>query len=293
VSYPPAAATLLARISPPPVEPWRLSLVATTAAVVAGLWYVGAVHRRRSPWPPLRTASFLGGLALVVLVTGSSADAWARGEYWVWVSQALVLLLIAPLPLMCGQPLELAGRLHRPRVLRSPLLGPALLPVVCVLALFGSAPGWSVADPAVGWLTRLLLLVAGCVMVLPLVSATDQPGSLAIGIAVAFVELLVDAVPGIVLRLSTHPVSTFFTHRPGAPWALPWLADQQRAGGILWVVAELVDLPFLILIFRRWVRADAREARLIDAALDASDGDGTGGDADQPWFLADPRWRER
>jgi putative copper resistance protein D len=47
------------------------------------------------------------------------------------------------------------------------------------------------------------------------------------------------------------------------------LDDQHTAGGILWAVAEVLDLPFLVLAATRWMRADAVEARRIDAELDA------------------------
>jgi putative copper resistance protein D len=38
---------------------------------------------------------------------------------------------------------------------------------------------------------------------------------------------------------------------------------------VLWVVAEIVDLPFLALLVLQWIRADEREARALDARLDA------------------------
>ena len=38
---------------------------------------------------------------------------------------------------------------------------------------------------------------------------------------------------------------------------------------MLWCVAELIDLPFLLLVFRRWLRADARDAAQVDAVLEA------------------------
>ncbi|MEO6699970.1 MAG: cytochrome c oxidase assembly protein, partial [Jatrophihabitantaceae bacterium] len=237
--------------------------------------------------------------------------------YWVWVSQSLALLLVVPLPLMCGQPIELV-RAGRPGALlprladspigrrfSSPLLGPALVPLVCVVSLFGPVPGWVAGHLAIGWLVQLMLLLIGALIVLPLVAAGDVASSAAVGAAVAIgvLELLIDAVPGIVLRLSTHPVSSYFSQRNlGGASALPWLHDQQIGGGVLWCVAELLDLPFLLLVFRRWVRADAREAAEIDAALDqaeltahrppAADPDAAP-EPEQPWFVSDPRLRDR
>lgn len=270
---------------------WSVQPIALLAAAAGLVWYLRAV-RRQPAWPRRRTGWFVAGLVLMLAICCGPATHYDRSVYWVWVSQALTLLLIVPLPLMIGQPAELVRMPAFMAKLSSPLVGPALIPLVCVAALFGPVPGWAAEHADIGWLVQLGLLLIGAVIVLPLVAARDTATSIAVGVAVAvgFVELLIDAVPGIVLRLSTHPVTSFFAHRiplgPGinAPY---WLHDQQIGGGVLWCVAELLDLPFLVLIFRRWVRADAREAASIDAELAAEPDDET------PWFLNDPRLRDR
>ncbi|MDQ1719402.1 MAG: hypothetical protein QOE89_3355, partial [Pseudonocardiales bacterium] len=171
--------------------------------------------------------------------------------------------------------------------------------------LFGPVPGWAISDTPAGWLIQTAMLIVGLLIVLPLIITDVTSSSLAIGaaIAVGFVELLVDAIPGIVMRLSTHPVTSFFDLRTPALGIPNWLHDQQFAGGILWCVAELLDLPFLILIFRRWVQADAREAAMADAGQGGQAGQGghagqggrTGGAgaSEEPWFLTDPQLRDR
>lgn len=328
---------------------WTLQPLAVAASGGALAWYLRSLRsleRNGEPrWRPARTGSFVAGLLLLLLICCGPAQVYGRSIYWVWVSQSLALLLVVPLPLMCGQPIELSraaagrGLLARlvdsraGRALSSPLVGPALIPIVCVLTLFGPVPGWVAGAAPIGWLVQLVLVLVGAAIVLPLVAPDDQAGSVAVGAAVAvgFVELLVDAIPGIVLRLSTRPVSGFFSHRGAAGLAPPWLHDQQIGGGVLWCVAELLDLPFLALVFRRWVRADAREAAAVDAALDQAALDdasrrhairdrGTAGPAvpqrgeadlagttvphpgsdpdampepEQPWFLSDPQLRQR
>ncbi|HEX2903809.1 MAG TPA: cytochrome c oxidase assembly protein [Jatrophihabitans sp.] len=274
------AATVLGR--------WSVQPVAVAAALAGLGWYLRAI-RQRAAWPRRRTGWFVAGLLLWLAVCCGPATHYDRSVYWVWVSQALALLLIVPLPLMSGQPAELIRLPAFVDRLSSPLLGPALIPLVCVAALFGPVPGWAAEYAPVGWAVQLLLLLIGAVIALPLVATHDTASSIAVGVAVAvgFVELLIDAVPGIVLRLSTHPVTSFFTHRVPLAQAPYWLRDQQIGGGVLWCVAELLDLPFLVLIFRRWVRADAREAAGIDAQLAEAPADET------PWFLSDPRLRDR
>ncbi|HJQ00022.1 MAG TPA: cytochrome c oxidase assembly protein [Jatrophihabitans sp.] len=295
-------------------------LIQLLSVLLAGIALLEYLRRRRRlrtdglSWPGRRAGWFTLGLLLVLAVSCGPVAHYDRLRYWVWVSQALVLLLVAPVPLMAGRPIELvraagrrqaetrakpiaADRSRGSRLLGSPLLGPAVVPLVCVAVLFGPVPGWAAGNAGLSWLIQLLLVLLGSVIVLPLVRADDQISSVAVGVAVAvgFVELLIDAIPGIVLRLSTHPVSSFFTHRRLPTGEPSWLHDQQIGGGILWCVAELLDLPFLLLIFRQWIRADSREAAAIDAVLDAeASTEARGGDTTgTPWFLSDPRLRDR
>ena len=71
---------------------------------------------------------------------------------------------------------------------------------------FGPLPGWAIAAPAVGWPLHLVLVLVGALMVLPLVGLDDDVSSLAVGLSLAIgsFELVIDALPGIVLRLHTH-----------------------------------------------------------------------------------------
>ena len=273
-----------------------------------------------SPWPARRSVWFVGGLSLVLLTTSGPVADQLPKLFWVWLSQSLLLLLLLPIPIVAGQPVELVRRVHAAtgrtlpllrladaapgRFFASPIVGAGLIPIACVVFLFGPVPGWAIAHTAVGWLVQTALLAVGLVIVLPLISTDTTTSSLAFGaaIAIGLVELLVDAVPGIVMRLSTHSVTSYFDFRHAAGQLSP-LSDQQLAGGILWCVAELLDLPFMVLIFRRWLQADAREAAAIDAHEAARGtahaGPGTpGGESaptpdETPWFLNDPQLRDR
>ena len=46
------------------------------------------------------------------------------------------------------------------------------------------------------------------------------------------------------------------------------LTDQQHAGAALWFIAEFADLPFLLIVIRRWIRVDQLDAVRIDRELD-------------------------
>jgi putative copper resistance protein D len=314
-----------------PVAPWDLLTEwhpdlltgAVLAVLVAGYLRARLAVRAAGPaWPGRRDAVFAAGMALAVWSTSGFPEARGHQLMWVWISQQLVLFLLVPLVLMAAQPVSLVraaagvrgstahgplARIASSRLVRTashPALGMLYVPVVCALLVFAGVGTWSLRSTAGGAVVHLALLGIGAVIALPLVDQDDRRTSLAVGLTVAVgaVELLLDAVPGIVLRLETHVMMPpFATGRP--PWSPSWLADQQTAGAVLWTVAELLDLPFLVLVIRQWIRVEKREARRIDAELDALDPATAPADATapsgaavptaRPWWLDHPELRGR
>lgn len=315
---------------------WSWQPPAIVVTVALGIWYAVALRRVRSSgahWPAGRTAVFGLGLALFVWTTCGWPERYRSALFWVWTLQTLLLLLIVPLVVLAGGPLQLArlrrgvrgahtGRQSRGivdrflgsatgRFLANPLVGPALVPVLSYLLFFGPLPSWAVQWPALGWIVQLAVAAVGCLIVLPLVGPDEALSSLAVGLSLAIgsFELVLDAVPGIALRLHSSLVTGYFHHRSAHPWTPAALHDQQIAGAILWCVAEVIDLPFLLLVFRRWLRADARDAAQIDAVLEAervargggafeteeppADGPAAHGVSDAPWWLSDPAMQRR
>ncbi|MBE7187283.1 cytochrome c oxidase assembly protein [Jatrophihabitans endophyticus] len=298
---------------------WTPQPVAIVLVVVLGLAYAYGVRGLGRPWPRGRSVTFAVGLALLLWGSCGFPQVYADSVFWVWTSQTLGLWLLVPIVVLSGHPVQLArlrvgrdSRLERAlrsrpvRVVSNPLVGPALVPLLSFAFFFGPVPGWAIASAPVGWVFQLLLLAIGAAMVLPLVGLDDDVSSLAVGLSlvVGSFELVIDALPGIVLRLSTHVSTSWFDHATVHPWTKPHLADQQLAGGILWCIAELIDLPFLYLVFRRWLRADARDAARVDAVLEAerisrgpapvAEGDvAPVVERDAPWWLSDPQMQRR
>jgi putative membrane protein len=318
-----------------------LQPLALIAAVAAQLWYARAL--RRSVPAAVATGAAIGGdtsrsrqlgkaavftagLLAVLVVTSSPVDRLTRTSFSAWLSQGLALMLLLPIPLLIARPAVQPTRQRwrswadRPgpsalgRLIGSPIVGAGLVPVASVLVFFGPVPGWSIRWTPVGWLVQLALVAVGLVILTPVAGRDRRFSSMAMFavVVIGILELVLDAIPGIVMRLSTHPVTTFFQYRVDA--RMSWLHDQQLAGGILWCVAELIDLPFLLLIFGRWVQADARDAAEVDAILDSvtatgstpasstqagsvltatADGPVQQPIQDEPWFLHDERLRDR
>lgn len=295
---------------------WRPDYVMLVVAAAVGLGYYRtrrAASVKGIAWARHRDVTFWLGLFAIVWTTNGFAQARSFQLMWVWMMQELLLLLIVPFIVMSAQPLSLVAavygpdnavsRLLRTKILRffgSPMVSPVLVPILSVLLVFGGLGDFAVSSVLAGGLVHLLLLFAGALVALPLVNMDDRRTSLAVGLSlgVGFVELIMDAFPGVALRFQTHLTLMHFAENRPAFSPNP-IDDQHIAGGMLWIVAELVDLPFLILAARSWIRADARDAATVDAELDAKAARAADeqtleeSPADRPWWLDDPDLPDR
>ncbi len=300
---------------------WTADVVAIALVAVAAVAYARGVRRlgrQGTRWPVVRIVSFAAGLALTLLATCSFVGVYAHALFWMYVVQTCVLLLVVPLLIGAGAPLGLAasgpaGRARLQawtdsragRIARLPGLGPAVLIAVTSLLFFTPLMTVALSSTAGGEAVRLGLLAAGLVVALPVTDEHVGLSSVAYAAALGFalVEFLLDAVPGIVLRLQSHVLQEGYWSALNRPWGPSPLGDQQLAGAWLWFFAEAGDLPFIAALLVAWVRSDAREARAVDAALDAAStaraasppavaGEpgraGDDPDRQRPWWETDP-----
>ena len=268
---------------------WTWDSAAVVLAVILSGAYGLAVRRVRArglAWPVGRNVAFAAGVGSLLLVTLGGIGRYAHVLLWVYTIQVVVLLLVTPALLAFGRPVVLAtdalpagsaqrllhamgGRLVR--AITSPLVGPIVVPVVLAAVYFTPVLRVSLQHPWAFGALQVGLILLGMLIAIGLVGdGVDRETSLALAIAVAvgLAEFLLDAVPGMVVRLRTHLLAPEYWGTLHRPWGPSPLTDQQHAGAVLWFVAEVADLPFLVILVLRWVRADAREAIHIDYQLD-------------------------
>jgi putative membrane protein len=284
----------IAGTTPAPLTPggalseWRFDGPAVVLSCAALWWYrwsAQRVRRQGRTWPVLRTVAFLAGVAVVLIATCGFLGVYAHLLFWIYTLQVCLLLLVAPLLLGAGNPVALAmaaadeqgrDRLQRAgssppmRLARAPGVGPLLMIAVTVGVFFSPVMEWSLRSSTGYHVLHLVLLTAGLILALPITdeSVALSSNAYAAMLGLGVIEFLLDAVPGIALRLQSRVISPTYWLTTGRSWGPSPLADQRLAGSWLWFFAEAGDLPFIAALLVAWVRSDAREARSIDAALD-------------------------
>ena len=201
-----------------------------------------------------------------------------------FTTRIALLLFAVPACVAAGRPLGLlraslgdSGAARLERVLRNRVLrlfGNAVFATVfsaAAFTLFLTPIAWIArGTPAIDAAVGIVVPLVGLIMVLPIAENAEGRTSLFITaeFLLAFVELIIDAIPGIVLRLN----GAILDHAPAVAGAAPWfpsaLRDQQLSGDLLWFIAEVADVPILVLLFVRWSRSDRREQKRFDDLSD-------------------------
>ncbi|TCO49733.1 putative copper resistance protein D [Actinocrispum wychmicini] len=91
---------------------WRFDLILGTIALAMAVLYLVGVRRlkaRGGDWPVSRTIAWLGGCAEVVLATSSGIGRYGPAVFSVDMVSNMLLSILAPILLVLGAPLTLAG----------------------------------------------------------------------------------------------------------------------------------------------------------------------------------------
>jgi putative membrane protein len=244
------------------------------------------VRRKGEKWSGWFVAAFyLLGIGSFVVVNFSFLGVHSHELRWAFSTRAALLLFVTPAFLALGRPVGLArlalsgrgvGTLDRiisSRFMR--IAGNAVVPPLVTLAIFSifltRFSGDLRLSPVGQDAVTILIPIIGLLLVLPLIEYSSHRSAFFVTVEflLAFVELVIDALPGILLRLNGVVVD----HLPAIAGAHPFwwpspIRDQQLSGDLLWFIAELADIPVLILLFVRWSRVDRKEANSYDDLTD-------------------------
>ncbi|GIT79764.1 hypothetical protein LLS1_14330 [Leifsonia sp. LS1] len=261
---------------------------AALLAVAAALYLAGVLRLRRHGhrWPARLTVWFLLlGLGSYAWISFGFFGAYSTELRWAFTTRIALLLFVVPALMSLGRPIALAraalsttGRRRTERVLRSRVvrvLGNAMFAPVfaCAVFLVFLTPVAAVlrTSPWSEWTISVLVPLAGMLLVLPIAahSVVRTGFFITVEFLLAFAELLLDAIPGLLLRLNDGVLDGAARIAGRMPFWFPTpLHDQHLSGDFLWFIAEVADVPILVILFVRWMRLDRREAKRIDDLTD-------------------------
>jgi cytochrome c oxidase assembly factor CtaG len=327
----PPALTLTRALTEWTFDPWMLALI-----VLLGAGYLAGVRRARRaghPWPTARQVWFLGlGLGFLLIATMSFVGAYQAVLFYARAVQTVLLVLVVPLFLALGRPITLAiaalpsagARLEA--AIRSLPMRVLTFPAITSLALVGVPfvmyfTSWYTAvfhSGTVRELTYLALMALGFAFFWTLLRVDPVPKQYpyAVSMWITGVEVVGDAFFGIAVIADQNLLGASYYHALARPWGPSLATAQVIGGGALWILGDLVGLPFLAAQLMQLMHEDESDAVKIDAELDARDAErdallqaaaptgtrdpGGPGDADtdvsagtRPWWENDPRFTDR
>lgn len=260
---------------------WRLPLWLTLSIVLAGLVYLRgwtALRRtRRRRFNDARLASFLGGLALLWLVTASPLDGFADTLLTAHMVEHLMLMSAVPMLLLYGAPVvPLLRGIPRPFVRW--IIGPLLR--IAALRRLGR---WLVT-PAVAWLAMNLAYLCWhipsaydlalesetwhgvehlCFLLTSLLfwwyimrpwPAAPRTDNWSVLIYLAFADIVMTLLSAF-LAFCDRPVYPFYIDHPN-PFHFPVLDDQVLGAVVMWVLGSFAYLVPAMLITLRLMNGE-------------------------------------
>jgi cytochrome c oxidase assembly factor CtaG len=276
---------------PIPVEPpslatlaldWRFEPLVAIPLLLAAVGWLAIVRRvarlhPERPVPARRTAAFLAGLAAIAVALLSGIERYDTTLFSVHMVQHLLLMLVAAPLLALAAPVTQLLRAASPAV-----RGRWLLPVL------HSTPVAAIGHPVVAWLTFTLVLWIGHFS--PLFDlALESTGVHQLEHTIFLVAALLFWWPVVGLDparrrlgyparglylLAQMPFNSFlgmailFAGAPlyphyatlGTPYGIAPLADQQLAGGIMWLAGDVVFILAILVVVAAWMRHEERDA---------------------------------
>jgi cytochrome c oxidase assembly factor CtaG len=293
---------------------WTFDLPMLVLVLVLGGGYLAAVRKVRGEgtnWPNARRIWFCGlGLGFLVIATMSWVGVYQPVLFFARAVQTVLLVLVVPLFLALGRPITLtiaafpnAGRRiqavigsRAARILTFPAITTFALVGVPFVMYFSSWYSAVFHSGTVRELTYLALMAPGFAFFWTLLRVDPVPKaySYAVSMWITGAEVIGDAFFGIAVIADQNLIGGAYYHALARPWGLSLSTDQVIGGGVLWILGDLVGLPFLAAQLIQLMREDESEAVKIDAELDAKDAELQETETEaRPWWENDPRFTER
>lgn len=269
-------------------------LVLALAAVTTYLLLVARLRRHGGHWPPGRTAAWLIGWTIVVLLTSSGVGRYAPAVFSVHMFMNLGLNMLCAMVLVLGGFLTLVQRAFPARdqdtsdgphewldaLLHSRLVGLLYNPVIALVFMVGTyyvfyLTSLYATSLHVHWLHQyfyLHFLVSGYVFYGLIIGVDEPPHPLP---HIGKLGLIIGAMPfhaffGVILMSKEAVFGEAFLNSLGHGWmaARGLMHDQWVGGTIAWAGGEFPLVIALVALLTQWKRQDSSEGQALDRGID-------------------------
>jgi putative membrane protein len=269
---------------------WTFDPLAMVAVALAGLAYWAGVRRvgrahPRTPVPRWRAACWYLGLVVIVVALASPIATYDTVLFSAHMVQHLLLMVVAAPLLALGAPVTLLLRVSSPRVRKRVILRllhswpvrvvahPIVAWVVFAAVMYGShfSPLFDLAlhDEVVHVFEHGLYMAAALLFWWPVVGADPSPWRMPhpARIGYLFLGMPWSSFLGLAIFSAPDPLYGHYATLARS-WGPTPLADQQLAGGVMWIGGDAAFLVAMLLAVWVWLRAEEAEGRRVDARLD-------------------------
>lgn len=257
---------------------WSIQPPLAYVAIAAMLYWVGGRGYGHQARQPLRTASFVAGLATIVLALESPLDAAADQLFWAHMFQHVLLLTVAPPLILLGRPwprmwraLPLESRTTIGRALArarwtAPLRAVAR-PMPAWLLFNATIVAWHIpaaynatlTTNAIHQLEHAMFFFTGLLFWARVIDPGPLRPRLIWPTRIAYVvgAMVVGWVLAITLVLVPEPLIAHYAALAHRPAGISALTDQQLAGGVMWVPGSLsYGIATMIGVYR-WLEPES------------------------------------
>ncbi|HET7180929.1 MAG TPA: cytochrome c oxidase assembly protein [Candidatus Limnocylindrales bacterium] len=258
------------------------------ASALAWLWIVRRVARLHpaNGVPLGRSAAFFGGLAAIAVALMSGIERYDTTLFSIHMAQHLLLMLVAAPLLVLAAPVTQLLRAASPGV-RQRRLVPVLHstavaalghPVVTwltfslVLWLSHFSPFFNDAleDRGVHDAEHAIYLVSSLLFWWPAIAADPARHRMPYPVRVLYLllQLPVNSFVGMAILFADAPLYQHYATL-GTPYGINALADQELAGGVMWLSGDVVFIVAILLVVGAWMRHEERDAPAAERRADA------------------------
>ncbi|HEV8544841.1 MAG TPA: cytochrome c oxidase assembly protein [Candidatus Limnocylindrales bacterium] len=282
-----------------------LPLVLVAVGWIVAVRRVDAAHPS-TPVPRRRTVAFLTGLAAIAVALQSGIERYDTSLFSVHMVQHLLLTLVAAPLIALGGPVTLALRVSSVRVRRRwilPVLHSRLLrilafPVVAWVLFAGVmwathfSPLFDLAleNRWIHDLEHVLYLGSALLFWWPAVGVDPAPWRLPHPVRILYVLLQMpqNTFLAVVILNARAPLYPHYASLV-RPWGPSPLADQQFAGGIMWLAGDVLFIAAVAAILAGWMRHEERDNARSERRADLERADIRAREARLAERLADER----